>query len=101
MSGKIAENQDAAWEMQETYEGKPHGWIQWKGTGVCMDIRCACGHHSHVDADFAYNVECPKCHRVYMCNGHIELIELRQRPETCVVLPKGHDEDDWELLPIT
>lgn len=22
---------------------KPHGWIQWKGTDVCVDIYCKCG----------------------------------------------------------
>lgn len=36
----------------------PHGWIQWKGTSVCMDVHCACGAHGHVDADFAYTLKC-------------------------------------------
>jgi len=38
----------------------------------------------HIDDDFVYNVKCPKCNTVYMCNGHIELIELEQEPENCV-----------------
>jgi hypothetical protein len=88
MTTKIAETKDEAWNIQETYKGKPHGWIQWKGTDVCMDIYCACGHHSHIDAEFAYYVECPKCHKVYMCNGHIELIELKIKPDHCVVMDK-------------
>lgn len=91
MSKKIAKNQDSAWEMQETYKDKPHGWIQWKGTDVCMDIHCKCGELSHVDASFTYNVKCPSCGTVYMCNGHIELIELIEEPENCVVTGEIND----------
>ena len=32
MKNKKAKNSNEAWELQETYEGKPHCWIQWKGT---------------------------------------------------------------------
>ena len=78
--GKKANDETEARKIQETYAGKPYGWIQWKGTAVCMDVRCACGYIGHVDAEFAYCVECPSCGRVYKCNGHIELIELRERP---------------------
>lgn len=86
MSHKIAKNSKEAWPLQETFEGKPHGWVQWKGTNVCMDIYCKCGHHSHIDADFAYHVKCPSCSKVYFCNGHIELIELEEEPDSCVVM---------------
>ncbi len=65
MTHKIAEDRYEDWDIQETYEGKPHGWIQWKGTEVCMDVHCACGELTHVDAEFAYNVQCPVCLRVY------------------------------------
>ncbi len=82
---KKAKNSDEAWKIQETYENKPHGWIQWKGTDVCMDVHCKCGELCHIDADFAYYVKCMKCETVYMCNGHIELIELEDEPENCVV----------------
>lgn len=85
MTGKIAQNNDEAWKIQDMQSGKPHGWIQWKGTNVCMDIYCKCGCHSHVDADFAYHVKCPDCGAVYFCNGHIELIELKEEPKHCVV----------------
>ena len=34
----------------------PHGWIQWKGTDVCIDLHCECGSHGHVDGDFVYYV---------------------------------------------
>lgn len=78
---KKAKNSDEAWKIQEMYEDKPHGWIQWKGTDVCMDVQCACGYHSHIDEEFVYHVQCPKCKRVYFCNGHIELIELEEPPD--------------------
>ena len=54
----------------------PYGWIQWKGTDVCMDVHCACGHHSHFDADFCYYVKCPACGKIYECDSNIKLLEL-------------------------
>lgn len=85
---KKAKNMDEAWKLQETYAGKPHGCVQWKGTDVCMDIYCKCGHHSHIDCDFTYAVKCPACGTSYMCNGHIELIEVEEEPEN-VKLPES------------
>ncbi len=86
---KKAKNKDEAWEIQEKREGEPHAWIQWKGTNVCMDVSCICGEQSHIDAEFVYNVKCPSCKRVYFCNGHIELIELEEEPDACVVTGEG------------
>lgn len=83
---KIAKNRDEAWKIEDKQKGKPHGWIQWKGTDVCMDIHCECGTHSHIDAEFAYSVKCPNCKSVYHCNGHIELIKLEEEPDNCVEL---------------
>jgi len=88
---KIAQSADEAWKIQETYKGKPHGWVQWKGTEVCMDIHCKCGCMSHIDAEFAYHVKCPKCGTVYMVNGHVEFIEIKEEPEQCVILGEVHD----------
>jgi hypothetical protein len=87
---KKATNAEQAWDIQETYEGKPHGWIQWKGTDVSMDVHCKCGDVFHIDGFFAYYTKCPNCHIVYMCNGHIELIELEKEPE-CHVLTTESD----------
>lgn len=81
---KIAKDQEEAWAMQDRRNGEPSAWIQWKGTDVCMDLHCACGKSSHFDGDFAYAIECAFCHRIYSCNGHIELIELRNKPECCL-----------------
>jgi hypothetical protein len=88
MENKKAKNSKAAGELQETYKDKPHGWVQWKGTDVCMDVYCKCGYHSHIDAEFAYHVKCPSCGTVNMCNGHIEMIELEEEPENCVITPE-------------
>lgn len=88
MTHKIAKNTEEAWEIQERYKDRPHGWIQWKGTQICMDVHCKCGAHLHVDDDFVYHIECPECSTVYMCNGHIELIELQERPEYVITLDK-------------
>ncbi len=53
-----------------------HGWIQWKGTDVCMDIHCTCGAHHHHDGDFFYHFECPDCKRVFAVGQNVKLIEL-------------------------
>lgn len=54
----------------------PHGWIQWKGTDVCIDIHCICGVMLHFDGDFMYYVKCGSCGRFYECDGHITLHEI-------------------------
>ena len=41
--------------------GEGHASIQWKGTNVCMDVRCRCGMQGHIDADFAYFYKCIAC----------------------------------------
>lgn len=83
---KKARNMDEAMDMEEKYEGKPHGWIQWKGTDVCMDVHCKCGELCHVDASYTYCVKCGSCGTVYWCNGHIELIEMESEPEEGAII---------------
>lgn len=58
-------------------ESEPVGWIQWKGTSVCMDVHCACGELTHIDGDFTYLIQCGKCKRVYWPNAYIKLVELK------------------------
>jgi len=81
---KTCKNEKEAWEIQETYKDKPHGWIQWKGTEVCMDVTCKCGEQFHIDAGFAYAVKCPYCGTLYMCNGHIQMIECEEITHSCI-----------------
>ena len=51
-------------------------FIQWKGTDLCMDLRCRCGHTGHVDAPFAYHVRCPQCRQVYRMGTQVKLIAV-------------------------
>jgi len=78
---KKAKNEHEAFGAQEKYAGLPHGWVQWKGTDVCMDVYCKCGVRSHIDCCFVYSVKCPACGTSYVCNGHIEFIEVEQEPD--------------------
>lgn len=57
--------------------GKPHCWIQWKGTEVCMDVHCECGYIGHVDGGFVYGVECGHCHRRYAVGCNVVLHPYR------------------------
>jgi len=57
-------------------DGIPHGLIQWKGTDVCMDVFCECGHHGHFDGGFFYFFECSQCGKRYKVGQHIKLIPL-------------------------
>lgn len=78
---KVVKNNSEALDVQQKYDGKPHGWIQWKGTDVCIDIHCKCGEHFHEDGEFMYNVMCPSCGTKYFLNGHIELIEVTNQED--------------------
>lgn len=66
----------------------PYGWIQWQGTQVCMDILCACGKLSHVDAEFCFHVKCPACGTTYECDPHITLKKLAVEPEGTIEAAK-------------
>lgn len=61
--------------VNNVLKGKSHGWIQFKGTNLCMDLRCDCGQLSHIDGDFLYFMKCGYCGKTYELNGRIELIE--------------------------
>lgn len=56
----------------------PHGFIQWKGTNVCIDVFCECGHHGHFDGMFFYFFECSKCGKRYKVGANIKLIPLTE-----------------------
>jgi len=59
----------------------PFGWVQWKGTDVCLDIHCECGERTHYDGDFCYHIRCGNCGLIYECDGHIKLNLLNFEPE--------------------
>jgi len=67
------------WAQAGNFEHKHHGpfgWIQWKGTDVCMDVYCKCGAHLHFDTDFLYAIECGNCGTFYRVDPHVQLIEF-------------------------
>lgn len=76
-------------EDQKRFEGKPHGWIQWKGTRPCIDLHCECGAHGHVDhGEFFYHYRCAACGRCYALGAHITLSPLT--PEDVVYIEAGN-----------
>lgn len=64
--------------LQPINEG-PHGWVQWKGTSVCIDLYCECGHHGHYDGWFLYYWECSQCHKIWEVCGTVLLCEPSPR----------------------
>lgn len=80
------------WERQTfPAEGSPHGWVQWKGTNVCMDVHCPCGQSTHIDDDFVYYVECGACGKRFMVNGHVELVPLTDEEAATITDAKVTD----------
>lgn len=69
---------------QDTDEGESHGWIQWKGTEVCIDTHCKCGHHGHYDGLFFYFYQCPACGAKYAVGQVVKMIELTDQQVTFV-----------------
>lgn len=51
----------------------PYGWIQWKGTDVCIDLHCICGFLGHYDGDFLYTWKCPKCKQIFKVGPNVQL----------------------------
>lgn len=63
---------------RDNLPGEAHGWIQWKGTNVCIDLHCKCGAHMHFDGEFFYHFQCPHCGRKYAVGQNVALIELTE-----------------------
>ncbi len=81
------------------FAGRPHGWIQWKGTNVCIDLHCSCGEHLHYDGDFLYYFLCPHCDKLWEMGTHIPIYEVAadKRSEVLALSCVKHpDKDDDE-----
>lgn len=74
-------------QQDPVYESS--GWIQWKGTDVCIDLHCKCGATAHVDADFFYHYRCRKCGREYALSPVVKLIELNAEQGNFIELGGG------------
>ena len=81
-------NQSDRFPSSKIQHNPPSAWIQWQGTQVCMDIQCACGRMSHVDAEFCFHVKCPSCGATYECDPHITLHKLDFEPEGTIEAAK-------------
>lgn len=77
-----------------TFNGKPHAWIQYKWTDLCADIRCSCGVLTHVDADFAYQVKCGACGKLWALSMTVEMY-AESEVETNGIDPVGSS--TWEV----
>lgn len=69
----------------------PTAHIQWKGTDVCLDLRCECGtsDFGHFDGYHAYAIECHACGRRYDLPDTIPLLPYTGRN---VVVTSGSDD---------
>lgn len=63
-------------------DDEPHGWIQWKGTDVCIDLHCACGTHGHFDGMFMYQVKCADCGQHYAVGSNVVLAPMTEEQVT-------------------
>lgn len=79
----LSEFYDEVYSQEE--QPPSRGWIQWKGTDVCIDLHCQCGHHGHYDGEFLYFYECPACHTKYAVGQNVKLIALNEAQVECLV----------------
>ena len=79
------------WAVRDLPE--PHAFIQWKGTDVCMDCYCVCGEQFHIDAGFAYAVQCRHCGKRFEMSAMIEMREIPadEKWNGCPVLVESVD----------
>jgi hypothetical protein len=76
-------------------EEKPELFIQWKGTELCGDFRCACGRTAHIHTDFCYEIRCGACGRVWDV-PHTLTLTPSEENEPRVIAHMHHPQDtDW------
>ena len=75
-------------------EPKATAFIQWKGTDVCCDFTCTCGHQAHIDAGFMYYVRCPECGSIWESPQHVTFTQVHDTDcsDGCVVDAMGWDD---------
>lgn len=69
--------------------------IQWHGTEACLDFLCSCGMYSHIESDFAINLQCSNCGTIWHLVNYLELTAAADQGDEFakLVLP-----DDWPDL---
>ena len=83
---KYEEDSKKRWPSLQVEHDVPYGWIQWKGTDVCIDIWCKCGAVMHFDGSFMYYVQCLYCHQIWEMDGHIQMHPMSFDPGNVVQL---------------
>lgn len=67
-------------DHSEAYEHftdhEKNGFIQWKGTDVCLDFTCECGTNNHYDDYSAYAVQCSGCGSYYALSPKVEMLRV-------------------------
>jgi hypothetical protein len=76
------------------FADKPHGWIQWKGTNVCIDLHCSCGAHCHFDGDFLYYWKCPHCSTVWEMGTHVSMYPVPVEQQKDLYSVENVEKDD-------
>lgn len=81
---------------RDRFEGQPHVGIQWKGTDVCGDIRCPCGHTEHMDGEFFYHWTCPECQQIYAVGEIVPLLPISHDTAEALGYPTEPRSDESE-----
>ena len=66
-------------------------FIQWKGTDVCIDLRCDCGHTPHFDGYFLYYWKCANCGQVWEMASEVPMKKVDEGNPQVTQEP----EKDW------
>lgn len=72
---KTAKNLEEANKLFDSHSAYD-GFIQWKGTDVCMDFHCSCGHANHYDGYFGYEIICEHCRTVFAPSHKVEMVRI-------------------------
>lgn len=80
-------------KMRGAPAGEPETFIQWKGTNVCLDFHCPCGHHSHWDCDFIYSLRCPGCRKIWRLGTRVQAVEISEADAEVLGCLKESDEE--------
>ncbi len=83
----------------EAAEYMASGYIQWKGSNICLDVHCTCGKSYHVDAEFCYAVRCGSCGKEWALSPFIRMVpnELGALDDGEEVYVAGRDPQMIEL----
>lgn len=70
----------------DVHPDKGYASIQHKGSDLCMDVHCECGHHGHIDEAFCLYYQCQACQRVFIVGAVLMLASV---PEDLVLYVLG------------